>query len=254
MKHQHRFENLTWPEINLAVERGLIPVLPVGTVEQHGPHLPLKMDLWSADSIADEAAQRRPDRLLAMPVIPYGYTTHVMDFPGTITIHHETFIRYVVDVIKSIAHHGFRKVIVINGHGSNAPPLDLAARRANIETDAVVSLTNWWSLLTVDPEFAGRWRESHFPGGCAHAGELETSLALRLDESLVRQDLVRSHETWTNAQRSKFEHVDLFGSGPVAVTSWTSTYTRTGVCGSAELATAEKGELVFEEAVTRLAE
>ena len=254
MSKLHRFENLTWPEVNDAVEKGLIPVLPVGTVEQHGPHLPLKVDLWSADSITDEAARRRPDRLLAMPVIPYGYTTHVMDFPGTVTVHHETFIRYVVDVIKSVAYHGFKKVIVVNGHGSNAPPLDIAARRANIETDAVVSMTSWWSLVAVDPEFKARWRESEFPGGCAHACELETSLALRLDESLVRKDLIKSHETWTNAQRSEFESVDLFGSGPVAVTSWTSTYTETGVCGSAALATAEKGELLFEEAVNRLTE
>lgn len=254
MENIHRFENLTWPEVNDAVAKGLIPVLPVGTVEQHGPHLPLKMDLWSADSVVDEAARRRPDRLLAMPVIPYGYTTHVMDFPGSITVHHETFIRYVVDVIKSIVYHGFKKVIVVNGHGSNVPPLDLAARRAMIESDAVVSMTSWWSLVTVDPEFASKWRESEFPGGCAHACELETSLALRLDENMVRKDLVESHQTWTNAQGSKFESVDIFGFGPVAVTGWTSTYTETGVCGSAELATVDKGELLFEEAVSRLAE
>ena len=71
MNNSHRFENLTWPEVNEAVEKGLIPILPVGTVEQHGPHLPIKMDLWTADSVANEAARRRPDRLLAMPVIPY---------------------------------------------------------------------------------------------------------------------------------------------------------------------------------------
>ena len=156
MENSHRFENLTWPEVNDAVEKGLIPVLPVGTVEQHGPHLPIKMDLWTADSVANEAARRRPDRLLAMPVIPYGYTTHVMDFPGSVTVHHETFMRYVIDVVKSVVYHGFKKVIMINGHGSNAPPLDLAARRVMIETDAVVSLTNWWSLIQVDPDFTAR--------------------------------------------------------------------------------------------------
>ena len=75
-----------------------------------------------------------------------------MDFPGSITVHHETFMRYVVDVIKSVVYHGFKKVIMINGHGSNVPPLDLVARRVMIETDAVVSLTNWWSLIQVDPE------------------------------------------------------------------------------------------------------
>ena len=254
VNNSHRFENLTWPEVNEAVEKGLIPILPVGTVEQHGPHLPIKMDLWTADSVANEAARRRPDRLLAMPVIPYGFTTHVMDFPGSVTVHHETFIRYVVDVLKSVIYHGFKKVIVVNGHGSNVPPLDLATRRVILETDAIVSLTSWWSLVTADPDFNAKWRESHFPGGCAHACEVETSLALGIDESMVRKDLVESHRTWTTAQESKFESVDLFGFGPVAVTNWTSTYTETGVCGSAGLATVEKGKLLFEEAVTRLAE
>ena len=242
MNNSHRFENLTWPEVNEAVEKGLIPILPVGTVEQHGPHLPIKMDLWTADSVANEAARRRPDRLVAMPVIPYGFTTHVMDFPGSVTVHHETFIRYVVDVLKSVVYHGFKKVIVVNGHGSNVPPLDLATRRVILETDAIVSLTSWWSLVSTDPDFTSKWRESEFPGGCAHACEVETSLALGIDESMVRKDLVESHRTWTTAQESKFESVDLFGFGPVAVTNWTSTYTETGVCGSAGLATVEKGE------------
>ena len=60
MNNSHRFENLTWPEVNEAVEKGLIPILPVGTVEQHGPHLPIKMDLWTADSVANEAASGDP--------------------------------------------------------------------------------------------------------------------------------------------------------------------------------------------------
>ena len=83
---------------------------------------------------------------------------------------------------------------------------------------------------------------------------METSFAMGIDESVVRKDLVENHQTWTNAQGSNFESVDIFGFGPVAVTSWTSTYTNSGVCGSAELATKEKGDLMFEEAVTRLTE
>ena len=95
------------------MENGLIPVLPVGTIEQHGPHLPIKMDRWTATEISKEACKRHQERLLFMPPISYGYTTHVMDFPGSITIHHETFIRYVLDVLKSVAYHGFKKIIVI---------------------------------------------------------------------------------------------------------------------------------------------
>ena len=254
MAEKYRYEDLTWPEINEAVERELIPVLPVGTIEQHGPHLPTKMDMWTAREVAGEAARRRPDRLVVMPVIPYGYTTHVMDFPGSITIHHETFIRYVVDVLKSLCYHGFKKLIVVNGHGSNMPPLELAARRVMLETDAVVSWASWWQLTMADPDFKDRWRESHFPGGCAHSGEAETSLALHLDETLVDMDGAEDHETWTNANRSKFQYVDLFAVGPVSISTWTSTYTEKGVCGDPTLATREKGRLLFEEAVTRLIE
>lgn len=254
MAEKHRFEDLTWPEINEAVEQGLIPVLPVGTVEQHGPHLPTKMDVWSAREVGDEAARRRPDRLVVMPSIPYGYTTHVMDFPGSITIHHETFIRYVVDVLKSLAYHGFKKLIMVNGHGSNMPPLELAARRVMLETDAIVSWASWWQLTMVDPEFKQQWRESHFPGGCAHSGEAETSIALHMDESLVNMEFAENHETWTDANHSKFHWVDLFGAGPVSISNWTSTYTDKGICGDAALATREKGRLLFEEAVRRLIE
>ena len=87
MLEEFRFEDLTWPEVNDAVEAGRIPVLPVGTIEQHGPHLPLKIDRWTSTSIVDEAARRSNGLLLAMPPVSYGYTSHVMDFPGSMTIH-----------------------------------------------------------------------------------------------------------------------------------------------------------------------
>ena len=188
MPATHLYEELTWSEVNEAVAAGRIPLLPVGTTEQHGPHLPLKIDRWSSTSICNEAARRAPRRLLVMPPISYGYTSHVMDFPGTITIHHETFIRYVVDVLKSLAYHGFKKIIMINGHGSNRQPLELAGRRAMLETDAWVAMASWWDLTRTDPEFMDTWRESFFPGGCSHAGEAETSLALHLDPAVVRMD------------------------------------------------------------------
>ena len=189
-----KYEDLTWDEVNQAVKNKLIPVLPVGTIEQHGPHLPIKMDRWTATEISREACKRHSSRLLLMPEIPYGYTTHVMDFPGSVTVHHETFIRYVVDVLKSVAYHGFKKIIVINGHGSNMPPLDLATRRVNMETNSEVSLAAWWTLTTVNPDFMSKWRESKYPGGCAHAGEAETSLALHLDEHLVNMQHAKSEE------------------------------------------------------------
>lgn len=249
-----RFEDLTWPEVNEAVQAGMIPVLPVGTVEQHGPHLPIKMDRWTATEVSNAAAERHPERLLVMPPIPYGYTTHVMDFPGSITVHHETFINYVADVLKSVAYHGFRRIIVINGHGSNMPPLDLACRRANMESEASVALASWWAMTAADPDFAKQWRESKFPGGCAHSGEAETSMALHMDESLVQMDKAVNEEAAYNRKGSKFRWVDLWAAGPVNITKWTSNFTESGVSGEAKLGTAEKGRLLFEEAVKNLAD
>ena len=194
---------MTWPEVNAAGEAGKIPVIPIGTTEQHGPHLPLKIDRWTSTSICDEAAKRAPNRLTVLPPIAYGYTSHVMDFPGTITIHHETFIRYVVDVLKSLAYHGFKKIIMINGHGSNHNPLELAGRRAMLESDAGVAMAGWWFLSDANSGFQDTWRDSPFPGGAAHAGEAETSLALHLDPDAVKMDLAVDQVIDHNKQESK---------------------------------------------------
>ncbi|MEZ6114917.1 MAG: creatininase family protein, partial [Pirellulaceae bacterium] len=144
------------------------------------------------------------------------------------------------------------KIILLNGHGSNMPNLDLVARRTNLETDAECVLTGWWQLLTVDKQFLPNWRESKFPGGCAHACELETSLYLFLDEDGVRKDLIKNEEISFNREDSPFCWVDLFAQGPGTVVSWTSSYSETGVLGEPELATKEKGQQVYEEAVKQL--
>ncbi|MEK6239723.1 MAG: creatininase family protein, partial [Planctomycetales bacterium] len=157
-------------------------------------------------------------------------------------------------VCKSLAYHGFKKILLLNGHGSNMPNLDLVARRCNLETDAECAFAAWWSMLTVDPEFLPNWRESEIPGGCAHAGELETSMYLHLAPEDVRRDKVKSGKIAFNEEGSRYRNVDLFRSGPVNVTSWTASYSETGVLGDAELATAEKGKAAFEEAVLRLCE
>lgn len=249
---EYRYEKLTWPEINDAVDLGKVCIVPVGAVEQHGPHLPLDVDLVCPTGVALGAGRELPSKILVLPTIAYGYTGHVMDFPGTINTHYETFIKQVLDVTQSLAYHGFKKIVLLNGHGSNMPNLDLVARRTNLETDAECILTAWWNLLTVDPEFLPSWRESKFPGGCAHAGELETSMYLYLDGDNVRKDLIKSGVISFNEEESPFNWVDLFGAGPATNISWTSSYSETGVLGDAELATAEKGERAYTEAVKQL--
>ena len=250
---EYRYEKLTWPEINDAVDLGKVCIVPCGAVEQHGHHLPLDVDLVCPTEIALGAGRQVPEKTLVLPVVAYGYTGHVMDFPGTINNHFEHFMHHVLDITRSLAYHGFKKIILLNGHGSNAPNLDLVARRTNLETDAECVHANWWSLLTVDPDFLPSWRESKFPGGCAHACELETSLYLYLDGDNVRKDKIKSDVISFNEEESPFNFVDLFQQGPATVVSWTSSYSASGVLGEAELASEEKGKRAYEEAVKPLA-
>lgn len=251
-KTEYRYEKLTWPEINDAVDLGKVCILPCGAVEQHGPHLPLDVDLVCPGGIARGAGAALAEKILVLPTICYGYTGHVMDFPGTINSNYTTFMEHVLDVTKSLAYHGFKKLILLNGHGSNMPNLDLVARRTNLETDAECLVIAWWNLLTVDKKFLPSWRESKFPGGCAHACELETSLYLYLDEDNVRKDKIKSGTISFNEDESPFNWVDLYGAGPATTISWTSSYSETGVLGEAALATKEKGERAYREAVKQL--
>ncbi len=248
---EYRYEKLTWPEINEAIEMNQVCIVPCGAVEQHGEHLPLDVDLICPGGIAQGVGKKLPDRVLVLPTIAYGYTGHVMDFPGTINTHYETFIRQVLDVTKSLAYHGFKKIILVNGHGSNMPNLDLAARRTNLETDAECILIAWWHLLNIDKDFLPGWRESTFPGGFSHACELETSLYLYLSEEDVRKDKIRNHISTLN-DGNPYIWGDLLAKGPAALVSWTSTYSPRGVMGEPELATREKGERVYHEAVRQL--
>jgi creatinine amidohydrolase len=250
---EFRYEKLTWPEINDAIEMRKVCIVPCGAVEQHGHHLPLDVDIVCPTEIARGAGRMIPDKVLVLPTVSYGYTGHVMDFPGTINQHFEHFIHHVLDITKSLAYHGFKKIVLLNGHGSNMPNLDLVARRTNLETDAECIPAAWWNLLTVDKSFLPRWRQSKFPGGCAHACELETSLYLYLDGDNVRNDEIKNGLISFNEENSPFNWVDLFAAGPATLISWTSSYSETGVLGEPELASADKGREAYEEAVQQLA-
>src|SRR3712207_768897 len=231
---EYRYEKLTWPEINDAVEMGKVCIVPCGSVEQHGPHLPLAVEIVCPQGIAYGAGRQAPDKVLVLPPVWYGYTGHVMDFPRPINTPFETFIHQCHDIPRSLAYPDLKKILLLNGRDSNSPTVALAPRRTNLETDAECILAAWWSLLTVDKEFLPRWRQSKFPGGCAHACELETSLYLYLDGEGVRKDLIRSEPAGFNTEESPFNWVDLFAAGPATLVSWTSTYTESGVIGDAE--------------------
>jgi len=253
VKNEYRYEHLSWPEISVAVEQQKVIVLPIGSIEQHGYHLPLDVDVRLASSVALEAGKRSPENVLVMPPINYGYCHHVMDFPGTITIEPSTFIRLLIDVTKSVAYHGFKNIILLNGHGSNYHLVDQAGRQTNLQTNAVCCTLSWWQLVA---EYWNREVRESGPGGCAHACELETSVYLHLDAEGVRQDRIEGALPGFVTDipgGDEWQWVDLtLGAGPASIIDWTSTYSETGSFGSPELATEEKGRLVFDHAVSRL--
>lgn len=247
------YGDLTWPEVNDAVRQKKVILLPVGSTEQHGPHLPLDVDSLIANSVCLEAGRLSSEKILIAPVISYGYNIHAFDYPGTMHVGHNHLLGFCLSVCKSFAYHGFKRIVMVNGHGGNSAVLELVSRRAILETDALVTSFTWWNLLGVDPSFLSSVRESVFPGGTGHACEVETSVYLHLAGEKVQMDKAKDHIAWYNSRgTSSFQWGDLFGSGPVSVFERTSTFTENGTFGEPTLATAEKGKQIFEEAAERL--
>ena len=252
---EYRYERLTWPEINEAVKLKKVVVLPVGSTEQHGHHLPLDVDARLATEVAYAAGRRASEEMLVLPPVSYGYTHHVMDFPGTVNIEPATFVRFLLDITRSVAHHGFTRIVILNGHGSNHPLVEQAGRQTNLQTGALCLTLSWWKLI------ADYWndevRTSVNPGGSAHAGELETSMYLHVDGEAVRVDRTTGSpaDFMSLDGGDRWQYSDLTGgSGPATIVEWTSSYTESGAYGEPQKGTAEKGEKVFERAVSEFVE
>ncbi|MDQ2898844.1 MAG: creatininase family protein [Acidobacteriota bacterium] len=244
---KYRYEEFTWPEIRDAVAQNRVAVLPVGTVEQHGPHLPLVTDVLTASEMSRLAVERIPEEAILLPPVYYSFNEHHMDFPGTIAIEGETVIRYVRDIGKSLARHGFRKILLVNGHGSNVPFLDIAARDITNGSDSICAMASWWSLIP--RELLQELRESEFPGGMAHGCELETSVLLYLRGDLVQFEKA---ERDINFPATEYFYWDLQRPSPIFFQEWFSRYSKTGTVGDPTKATREKGEKFVLAVVDRM--
>ena len=247
---KYRYDELTWPEMREAIARQPVILLPFGTVEDHGPHLPLNTDNIIVEAICREAAWRAPEEMLVMPLVAYGLDEHHMDFPGTVSVDMQTLIAYVADVAMSPARHGFTHILIVNGHGSNAPIADLAARRVVLETGAVCGAVG--PNAAIDPTLAeptfSQMRRSG-PGGVAHACEYETAMMLYL-----RPDLVQMEKAVREVGQVKLTYFNWDHPEPSALAwqDWWSRMSESGVCGDPTVATAEIGRALFETTVENL--
>jgi creatinine amidohydrolase/Fe(II)-dependent formamide hydrolase-like protein len=124
-----RYEEHTWPELReLAAREDLVVVIPTATLEDHGHHLPIDTDARLISAICERAVASGDGRALLFPTQVHGYTPHHLDFPGSVTLRWNVFVEALVDQGRSLIHHGFDRLLFVNGHGSNQPLVDIAAR------------------------------------------------------------------------------------------------------------------------------
>jgi creatinine amidohydrolase len=241
--HEYRYNRLTWPEMNEAIARQPVVILPTASTEQHGRHLPIDVDLLLTETICLEIGKRANGNVLVLPAIPYGLNMHHIDFPGTIHIEPEVFIAFCLNITKSVAYHGFEKILIVNGHGSNAPLIDIIARRTTLETGSLCAACHYINLAVE------RFREIMESAVIAHADEFETSLYLYIAPERVQMEKAGQDNDVMGA------YVSSDSTSPyVRFNDYWSRWTDLGVHGDARPATAEKGRIIFETAVERMLE
>ena len=247
MSEKYHYAHLSWPEIKNKIRRKAVVLLPFGTVEDHGPHLPLNTDNIILDAICSETARRMKGETLVMPLVAYGFDEHHMDFPGTVTVNMHTLIDYVADIACSVARHGFSHILIVNGHGSNAPIADLAARRVVLKTEAICGAMSPNAAIDktlAEPTLSTARRSA--PGGIGHAGEYETAIMLYLKPELVQMDKAVKEIGQVKITYFNWDHAE---PSILAWQDWWSRMSKSGVCGDPTVATAEFGKELFETTV-----
>jgi len=246
MKASYRWEDLTWEEIGEWAKQDAVVVVPVGSVEQHSTHLPVQTDSRIVSEIAERAVKLAVETtpVLLAPTISIDCSKHHMEFPGTLTLSGETFVRAVTEIGLSIVHHGFRKLFLLNGHGGNTAPLQIVANEIRHQTagKAMCVTAPYWNFIKDQVQ---RLRKSQ-AGGISHAGEFETALIMALDESLVRTDKIcKFLPHWSNRYFMPGWYVD----SKVTLGFHLKDFTKFGVVGDPTVATKESGEQFLSAAV-----
>lgn len=234
---------LTWPEAERRFREVDVVLLPVGAIEQHGPHLPLDVDAHDAEWLAREVASRCSDpKPLVLPLLPYGVSYQHEDFPGTISLRNETMAQLVYDVGMSVARCGAQKLVMINGHGGNGPALAFAAQMINRDAHIFTCVE---SGETSDIDIAAMADTVND----VHAGEIETSTSLALRPGLVRTDRLQAA-----VPRFSSRFLDFSNQRAVDWQAHTARISPTGVMGDPTRATVEKGRRMWDVMVRNLVE
>ena len=237
----HLWGELTWPDAAQRLKEVDIALLPVGAVEQHGPHLPLDTDSFDAEYLAQRVADACSDpRPFVLPTVSYGVSYHHEGFQGTISLSNDTLARLIYDIGISLARNGIKKLVIINGHGGNSPALNHAAQMINRDAHIFVCVdTGETSDVDIDALV-------ETPND-VHAGEIETSTTLAVRPNLVRMDRAQQAIPEFSSR-----YLDFSSKRGVLWYAHTRKISKTGVMGDPTKASAAKGRKIWEIMIAHL--
>lgn len=235
------YGELTSPELGKIAPK-TIAVLPIAAVEQHGNHLPVITDTALVSEVARRAEAALPKKIALLPTLWVGSSHHHMAFPGTMSLQSDTYVRVLKDLIDSLLNTGFRRVVLLNGHGGNVNAASEALYRVALEHREarppwVVSATYWHLARRELAE--QKFMESP---NLTHACEFETSMMLGLRTDWVKMSQAKGRRA---VRESKFYDPLSYTPSRIAVSESFAQMTETGAMGSPHKATAEKGEKLF---------
>lgn len=227
-----KLAEMTWPEVD-GLSRDLVVLIPTGSLEQHGAHLPLFTDSILANSVAEAVESRVPAKILLVPTLWLGASGHHLSFSGTLSASFAAYQGAISSVVESLAPHGFHKFYVLNGHGGNTEPNGIVLRELKAKfSNLTLGHSGYFGFIDSDLEeiLEGPLK------GMRHACEAETSLMMHLRPELVRRNLLTDD--------------GLVSSPPVkGVIHHFDAITQRGSYGYATFATADKGQKLFNAAV-----
>lgn len=219
-------ENLSWPEVKRLKPGEKIVLLPLGSFEQHGHHLPLTTDSDIVTAVARGVEQKLSNEVLCLPTLWPGHSPHHLFFPGTLSVSQMPYIQLVLELCRSMVKMGAKKIFLLNGHGGNDVPLRVVVRELKTEFPRVkVAFASYWTLAGV---------------GIRHACEIETSLMLHLRPNSVKMKLAGADGPPPRTH-------------PAYVVNEFHELSKTGTVGDPTEATAAKGRRLFEKAVGEVA-
>ncbi|HEY4369150.1 MAG TPA: creatininase family protein [Steroidobacteraceae bacterium] len=240
-----------WQDLTTRDFAGLDPertvaLLPLSAIEQHGPHLPLATDALIAEGLVRAAMARIAQGLVVLPAMPFGHSLEHVDFAGTLTIGAEALLAAWIDLGRSVARAGVRKLILLNTHGGNIPLLQLAALRLRRELGMLVVRANYFAFGS-PPQLFPQEELRHG----IHGGEMETSLMLHLQPALVRTAALADFPALTHEMAQR--NVVLGPEKPVGFGWMSQDLNEQGVCGNAARADGQRGKVLLDYLAEKLA-